>query len=171
LGRARFMAGFLAFAVILGLEAAGPAAAQQDFMIPLPVSPQKLADDYRTKFHWADAQYTGKLLVVTGRIRTITPPLRPWAHHQDKIYAYITIDTGRNRPLAVFFWDWEAVKISRYSTGSTVTVMGFCQGVTPQLSLREACIYPGGCGGPVADFYGPYFKLPPNPAMPPAPFR
>ncbi|MDR2725188.1 MAG: OB-fold putative lipoprotein [Candidatus Adiutrix sp.] len=157
--RARLMAGLLA--VLLGW--AGPAPAQRDFMEPLPVSPLKLADDYRSNFHWADAQYTGKLLVVTGRIRTITPPQRVWNFHQDKLYAFITIDTGNNRPLVVYFWDWEAVKINRYSTGSSITVMGFCQGVTPQLSLREACVYPGGCGGPVAEFYAPYFKLPPNP--------
>jgi len=160
--RARLlMAGFL----MLFLGVAGQALAQGDFMIPLPVSPKQLADDYRSNFHWADVQYTGKLLVVTGRIRTITPPQRVWNFHQDKIYAFITIDTGRNRPLAVYFWDWEAENMNRYRTGSTVTVMGFCQGVTPQLALREACIYPGRCGGPVADFYGPYFKLPPSPPL------
>ncbi|MDR2725286.1 MAG: OB-fold putative lipoprotein [Candidatus Adiutrix sp.] len=157
--RARLMAGLLM--VLAGW--AGTAPAQMDFMEPLPVSPVKLANDYRSNFHWADAQYTGKLLVVTGRIRTITPPQRVWNFHQDKLYAFITIDTGNNRPLVVYFWDWEAVKINRYRTGSSITVMGFCQGVTPQLSLREACVYPGGCGGPVADFYGPYFKLPPRP--------
>jgi len=162
-GRARLLAGLLA--VLLG--EAGLVLAQRDFMEPIQVSPQKLADDYRSNFHWADAQYTGKLLVVSGRLRTITPPQRAWNFHQDKIYAFITMDTGRNRPLVVYFWDWEAVRINRYRTGSTITVMGFCQGVTPQLSLREACIYPGGCGGPVAEFYGPYFKLPPAPARTP----
>jgi len=135
-------------------------------MIPLTVTPRKLADDYRSNFHWADAQYTGKLLLITGRIRTISPPQRTWNLHQDKLYAFITIDTGRNRPLIVFFWDWEAEKMNHYRSGSSITVMGFCQGVTPQLSLRESCIYPGGCGGPVADFYGPYFKLPPYPHRP-----
>ena len=158
-GRARLLAGFL----VLFLGGAAPALAQRYFMEPLRVSPQKLADDYRDNFHWADAEYTGKLLVVTGRIRTITPPQRTWNFHQDKLYAFITMDTGRNRPLIVYFWDWEAVRINLMRTGSTITVMGFCQGVTPQLSLREACVYPESCGGPVAEFYGPYFKLPPKP--------
>ncbi|MDR3038534.1 MAG: OB-fold putative lipoprotein [Candidatus Adiutrix sp.] len=153
-----------ALAVVLALLRPGaPALAQGDYMEPLAVTPAKLADDYRADFHRADAQYTGKLLLVTGRVRTIRPPQRTWNFHPDKIYAYITLDTGRNRPLVVYFWDWEAEKMNRIRSGTTLTVMGFCQGVTPQLSLREACVYPGGCGGPVAGFYGPYFKLPPSP--------
>ena len=148
--------------LLLSLPGAGPLWAQADFMTPLPVSPTKLAEDYRSDFHRADAQYTGKLLLVTGRVRTVRPPQRVWNFHPDKIYAYVTMDTGRNRPLVIYFWDWEAEKMNQVRSGSTLTVMGFCQGVTPRLSLREACVYPGGCGGPVAGFYGPHFRLPPS---------
>ena len=140
-----------------------PAEAQRYYMDPLPVSPTQLMLAYQRNFHEADAMYTGKLLLVTGRIKRISPPERVWNYHPDKLYAYITMDTGRNLPLAVYFWNWEAQKINNMRTGSTITVMGFCQGVPPQLSLVDACVYPAGCGGPVPGFEGPYYQSPPTP--------
>ncbi|MGL4209135.1 MAG: OB-fold protein [Candidatus Adiutrix sp.] len=140
--------------------------AQRYYMEPLVVSPIQLVEDYKRDFHNADPKYTGKLLLLTGRIKTIRPPERSHNIHQDKIYAYITMDTGRNRPLAIYFWEWEAEKMNRLRSGSTITVMGFCQGVTPQLSIIAACVYPDGCGGPVQGFEGPHFKLPPSPPPP-----
>ncbi|MDR1043605.1 MAG: OB-fold putative lipoprotein [Candidatus Adiutrix sp.] len=146
---------------------AGPAAAQRYYMEPLEVSPAQLVEAYQNNFHQADALYTGKLLLVTGRVRSIRPRAqRPYNYHYDKIYAFLTLDSGRNLPLAVYFWDWQAERVNSMRVGSTVTVMGFCQGVPPQLSLREACLYPNGCGGPKGDFYGPYYEIPPSP--PPA---
>ncbi|MDR2946408.1 MAG: OB-fold putative lipoprotein [Candidatus Adiutrix sp.] len=139
------------------------AEAQRYYMEPLPVTPGRLMLDFQEDFHSADAKYTGKLLLVTGRIRRITPPERIWNYHPDKLYAFITMDTGLNLPLAVYFWNWEAQKINARRTGATITVLGFCQGVPPQLSLVDACVYPDGCGGPVPKFEGPYYKLPPTP--------
>ena len=141
----------------------GRAEAQRYYMDPLPVSPTRLMLAYQENFHEADAMYTGKLLLVTGRIKRISPPERAWNYHPDKLYAYITMDTGRNLPLAVYFWNWEAQKVNAMRTGSTITVMGFCQGVTPQLSLVDACVYPAGCGGPVPGLQGPYYEAPPTP--------
>jgi hypothetical protein len=155
---------FLVF--FLGFFLFGPAAAraQRDFMIPVTVSPQTLVEDYHRNFPAADAKYTGKLLIITGRIKAIRPPPRNYDYRVDKIYPYITINTGPNLPLAVYFWGWEAEKfLKNLSTGNTVSVMGFCQGVPPQLSLYDACVYPSGCGGPIQNFDGPYFKLPPKP--------
>ena len=148
-----------------------PLWAQRDYMEPIPVSPAELANAYQSNFHQADAMYTGKLLLVTGRIKTIRPAQRTYNYHHDKIYAYITMDTGRNRPLVVYFWDWEAANMGARRVGNTITVMGFCQGVTPQLSLINACLYPGGCGGPVPGFYGPHYELPPSPLPQPRPRR
>lgn len=148
----------------------GRAEAQRYFMEPLPVSAAQLARAYRENFHQADATYTGKLLLVTGRITRITPPERVWNYSQDKLYAYVTIDAGTgNRPLAVYFWNWEAQRINEMRTGSTITVMGFCQGVPAQLSLVDACVYPNGCGGPVPGFEGPFFRIPPTPQGRPRP--
>ncbi len=155
---------FQAVSLVTGLflwPGPGPALAQREYMDPVPVSPQALAEAYRRNFHEADAMYTGKLLIVTGRIKTIRPPDRNYDFHVDKLYAYITIDAGRNLPIAVYFWNWEAEKFIRnLRSGSTISVMGFCQGVPPQLSLVDACVYPQGCGGPVQGFQGPYYKLP-----------
>ncbi len=142
---------------------APPALAQRDFMEPVQVSPSKLVDDYQANFHEADAQYTGKLLILTGRIKNIRPMDRTYNRYSDKVYAYITLDAGTgNQPVLVYFWDWEAAKMLVSKTGATISVMGFCQGVLPQLSLIESCVYPAGCGGPRHDFTGPYFKLPPS---------
>ncbi len=142
---------------------ASPALAQRYYMDPVQVSPTKLVDDYKANFHEADAAYTGKLLIVTGRIKNIRPPDRTYNRYSDKIYSYITLDAGPgNQPVLVSFWDWEASKIFASRTGSTISVMGFCQGVLPQLSLIESCVYPAGCGGPVPNFIGPYYDLPPS---------
>ncbi len=150
--------------IVLTLASAAPAAAQRKYIQPVTVSPQALAEAYATDLSQADYLYTGKLLIVTGRIKTIHPPQRPYRYKFDRIYAYVTIDAGpNNRPLVVFFWNWEASNADNLKTGSTLTVMGFCQGVTPQLTLLQSCVYPAGCGGPVPGFEGPYFKLPPSP--------
>ncbi len=143
------------------------AAAQRHLMTPIEITPRRLMEAYQNDFHQADAMYTGKLLLVTGRIVSIRGRnLRPYNYQNDKIYAFLTMDTGRNLPLTVYFWDWEAERVNALRIGSTISVMGFCQGVTPQLSLRESCIYPEGCGGPRRDYYGPYFKTPPSPQPP-----
>ncbi|UQZ88343.1 hypothetical protein C4J81_03625 [Deltaproteobacteria bacterium Smac51] len=139
------------------------ARAQRDYMEPVQVSPTRLVDDYKANFHEADAKYTGKLLILTGRLKNIHPRDRTYNRYSDKIYSFITLDAGpHNQPVAVYFWDWEAEKMHAMKTGSTVSVMGFCQGVLPQLSIIEACLYPSGCGGPVPNFTGPHFKLPPS---------
>jgi hypothetical protein len=130
-----------------------------DYMEPVQITPRQLVEAYLDDFHAADAMYTGKLLLVTGRIKTIVQPDQTY---RNRPYPYITMDSGPNQPLLVFLWDWEAVTLESVRPGRTTTVMGFCEGVTPQLSLSSACLYPGGCGGPVAQFYGPYFKLPPS---------
>ena len=153
----------LGLALLLSLGPVVSTPAQRDYIEPIPVSPARLMEAYQNDFHNADAMYTGKLLLVTGRIKTIRLAQRPYNYHFDKIYAFLTMDTGRNLPLAVYFWDWQAERVGAMRVGSTITVMGFCQGVAPQLSLREACVYPDGCGGPRGDFEGPYFKLPPSP--------
>ena len=137
----------------------GPAAAQMDWLEPIEITPRQLVEAYLDDFHSADAQYTGKLLVVTGRIRAVVPPDQTY---RNRPYPYITMDSGPNQPLVIYLWDWDAVPLNSARPGRTTTVMGFCQGVTPQLSLLDSCLYPGCCGGPVAEFYGPYFKLPPN---------
>jgi hypothetical protein len=134
--------------------------AQQDYLTPIPITPRQLVEAYLTDFHSADARYTGRLLVVTGRIRAIFPPDQTYRIHP---YPFVTMDAGPNQPLIIYLWEWEAEAMGRVRPGRTTTVMGFCQGVTPQLSLTDSCLYPGGCGGPVAKFYGPYFKLPPTP--------
>jgi hypothetical protein len=106
------------------------------------------------------ARYTGRLLVVTGRIKAIFVPEQTYRRHP---YPFLTMDSGPHQPIIIYLWNWEAVAASTsVRPGRTTTVMGFCQGVTPQLSLVDSCLYPGGCGGPVAEFYGPYFKLPPS---------
>ncbi|MDR2339572.1 MAG: hypothetical protein LBF40_05500 [Deltaproteobacteria bacterium] len=135
------------------------ALAQRDWIEPIPISPRDLVEAYLTDFHTADAKYTGRLLVLTGRIRSIFPPEMTYRRGP---YPFVTIDSGPYQPVIVYLWDWEALAIANPRPGRTTTVMGFCQGVTPQLSLMDSCLYPGGCGGPVADFYGPYFKLPPS---------
>ncbi|MDR2349525.1 MAG: OB-fold putative lipoprotein [Deltaproteobacteria bacterium] len=135
------------------------ARAQMYYMEPIIVTPRDLIEAYLNDFHNADAKYTGKLLVVTGRIRDIFPPDMTYRRGP---YPFVTIDSGPYQPLIVYLWDWEALAIANPRPGRTTSVMGFCQGVTPQLSLIDSCLYPGGCGGPVADFYGPYFKLPPT---------
>lgn len=158
---------------VLALGAA-PLAAQRDYMEPIQVSPAQLVQAYQRDFHQADAMYTGKLLMVTGRIKTFRPPQRSNYYHYDKLYAYLTLDTGNNLPLAVYFWDWQAQEITfnpNLRNGVTITVVGFCQGIPPQLSLREACLYPQGCGGPKKDFYGPYFETPASPPARPRPRR
>jgi len=153
----------IAFVILAALRPI-PAEAQRHLMTPIEISPGRLMEAYQNDFHQADALYTGKLLLVTGRIVRIKgPSQRTYNYQNDKLYAFLTLDTGRNLPLAVYFWDWEAEKINALRVGSTVSVMGFCQGVPPQLSLREACVYPEGCGGPRRDFYGPYFKTPASP--------
>ena len=143
-----------------------PAQAQRDYIDPIPITSIQLSDAYSRNFHQADATYTGKLLLVTGRIRSIRPPAqRAYNYHNDKLYSFMTLDAGRgNRPLGIYFWDWEAERLGRrLRVNDTVTVMGFCQGVTPHLSLIEACVYPNGCGGPKRGFDGPYYELPPSP--------
>ena len=139
------------------------AYSQRHYLEPIQITPRQLVEAYQNNFHQADAMYTGKLLIVTGRVKTIRPPQRVWNFHQDKLYAYITMDSGRNQPLVVYFWKWEAEKINASRIGSTISVMGFCQGVTPQLSLISACVYPSGCGGPRQNFTAPYYELPPSP--------
>jgi hypothetical protein len=140
------------------------AQAQRDYLRPVEVSPAKLVSDYKANFHEADAAYTGKLLILTGRINNIRPADRTYNRYSDKIYSYITLDAGPgNQPVPVYFWNWEASRAYAFQDGSTISVMGFCQGVLPQLSLIEACVYPAGCGGPVPNFEGPEFKLPPSP--------
>ncbi|MDR2405832.1 MAG: hypothetical protein LBE27_05620 [Deltaproteobacteria bacterium] len=134
--------------------------AQRDWIQPIPITPRALVEAYLTDFHNADAKYTGMLLVLTGRIREIFPPDQTYRRGP---YPFVTIDSGPYQPIIVYLWDWEALAIANPRPGRTTTVMGFCQGVTPQLSLMDSCLYPGGCGGPVANFYGPYFKLPPTP--------
>jgi hypothetical protein len=161
----RFFPGHF-WALISGLLLAisTPARAQRDYIQPVPISPSQLIDAYQTNFHEADAKYTGKLLLVTGRIKTLRlPDRRTYRYWENKVYAFATLDTGRNLPLAVYFWDWQAQGLNTLRTGATVTVMGFCEGVPPQLSLNQSCLYPKGCGGPKSDFYGPYFKTPPSP--------
>lgn len=151
-----------------------PVVAQRYYMEPIQITPAQLVQAYQRDFHAADAMYTGKLLLITGRIKTFRPPQRSNYYHYDKLYAYLTLDTGNNRPLAVYFWDWEAQKINfnpNMRNGVTITVMGFCQGVPPQLSLREACVYPQGCGGPTRNFDGPYYEVPPSPPAPVRPRR
>ncbi|MDR1038783.1 MAG: OB-fold putative lipoprotein [Deltaproteobacteria bacterium] len=133
--------------------------AQNYYMEPVQVTPRELVEAYLSNFHEADAKYTGKLLVVTGRIRDVFPPDMTYRRGP---YPFITIDSGPHQPIIVYLWDWEALAIANPRSGRTTSVMGFCQGVTPQLSLLDSCLYPGGCGGPVAEFYGPYFKLPPS---------
>ncbi|MDR1312683.1 MAG: OB-fold putative lipoprotein [Deltaproteobacteria bacterium] len=133
--------------------------AQNRYIEPITIAPRELVEAYLANFHDADAKYTGRLLVITGRIRDIFP--------QDMTYRrgpfpFVTIDSGPHQPIIVYLWDWEALAIANPRPGRTTSVMGFCQGVTPQLSLLDSCLYPGGCGGPVASFYGPYFKLPPS---------
>jgi hypothetical protein len=142
----------------IGLSAP-PAGGQMDYLEPVVISPRQLIEAYISDFHAADARYTGKLLVVTGRIKSIFPPDQTYRRHP---YPFVTMDTGPYQPLIIYLWDWEAVAITNVRPGRTTTVMGFCQGVRPQLSLVDSCLYPGGCGGPVADFYGPYFRLPPS---------
>ncbi|MDR1080432.1 MAG: OB-fold putative lipoprotein [Deltaproteobacteria bacterium] len=133
--------------------------AQNRYLEPITVSPRELVEAYLSNFHEADAKYTGKLLVVTGRIRDVFP--RDMTYRRGP-FPFVTIDSGPHQPIIVYLWDWEALAIANPRPGRTTSVMGFCQGVTPQLSLLDSCLYPGGCGGPVASFYGPYFKLPPS---------
>ncbi len=141
-----------------------PLSAQRDYLQPVEISPARLVSAYKTNFHEADAAYTGRLLILTGRVNNIRPPERTYRRYADKIYSYITMDAGPgNQPVLVYFWDWEASRALLFQDGATISVMGFCQGVTPQLSLIESCVYPAGCGGPVPNFEGPEFKLPPSP--------
>jgi hypothetical protein len=135
------------------------AGSQMGYLQPVVISPRQLIEAYISDFHSADARYTGKLLVVTGRIKAIYTPEKTYRRHP---YPFVTMDTGPYQPLIIYLWDWEAVSVGAVQPGRTTTVMGFCQGVRPQLSLVDSCLYPGGCGGPVAQFYGPYFKLPPS---------
>ncbi|MDR1871478.1 MAG: OB-fold putative lipoprotein [Deltaproteobacteria bacterium] len=152
----------------------GEAHSQFDYLEPVVISPRQLVEAYLTDFHAADARYTGRLIVLTGRIRAVFPPNQTYRRHP---YPFLTIDSGPHQPIIVYLWDWEAVAASTVvREGRTTTIMGFCQGVTPQLSLVNSCLYPGGCGGPVANFYGPYFKLPPsnppdNPPRAQSPFQ
>ncbi|MDR2611474.1 MAG: hypothetical protein LBG06_01050 [Deltaproteobacteria bacterium] len=132
---------------------------QSRYMEPIVVTPRELVEAYLGDFHSADAKYTGKLLVLTGRIRDVYPADMTYRRGP---YPFVTIDSGPHQPIIVYLWDWEALAIANPRPGRTTSVMGFCQGVTPQLSLLDSCLYPGGCGGPVATFYGPYFKLPPS---------
>ncbi|MDR3152818.1 MAG: OB-fold putative lipoprotein [Deltaproteobacteria bacterium] len=141
------------------LRPPSPLWAQNVYMEPVVISPRELIEAYLSNFHQADAMYTGKLLVVTGRIRDIFPGDMTYRRGP---YPFVTIDSGPHQPIIVYLWDWEAVAIAQPRPGRTTSVMGFCQGVTAQLSLIDSCLYPGGCGGPVAQFYGPYFKLPPS---------
>ena len=144
-----------------------PVEAQRDYIQPIPITSTQLTEAYARSFHQADATYTGKLLLITGRIKSIRPPSqRNYNYQFDKLYSFMTLDTGSgNRPLGVYFWDWEAEKLGtrRPQVNDMVTVMGFCQGVTPHLSIIEACIYPAGCGGPKRNFDGNYYQLPPSP--------
>ncbi|MDR2366738.1 MAG: OB-fold putative lipoprotein [Deltaproteobacteria bacterium] len=153
-------------ALLAALALAPPASAQMDYMEPIQITPRQLVEAYLSDFHSADARYTGKLLLVTGRIKSIFPPEQTY---RTRPYPFITMDSGPNQPLIIYLWDWEAVTLETVRPGRTTTVMGFCQGVTPQLSLTDGCLYPGGCGGPVANFYGPYFKLPPSAPRRPGP--
>lgn len=152
----------------LWLFAGSPAWAQRGYMQPVPVTPPQLVNAYKANFSQADYDYTGKLLLVTGRIKSIRLPRdRVYNFQKDKLYAFMTLDAGvNNRPLAVYFWDWQAERLNALRVGSVVTVMGFCQGVPPQLSLIESCLYPAGCGGPKKNFDGPYYELPPSPVPP-----
>ncbi|MDR1545139.1 MAG: OB-fold putative lipoprotein [Deltaproteobacteria bacterium] len=149
-----------AAAVLLASLCASPLAAQEVWLEPVVISPRQLMEAYLNDFHAADARYTGRLLVVTGRIKSVFPPDQTYRVHP---YPFMTIDSGPYQPIIVYLWNWEADAVKTVRPGRTTTVMGFCQGVTPQLSLTDACLHPGGCGGPVADFYGPYFRLPPTP--------
>jgi hypothetical protein len=146
--------------IVFSLITASRLDAQVDWLTPIHITPRQLVEAYLNDFHSADARYTGRLLVVTGRIRAVFPPQQPYRTNP---YPYVTMDSGPNQPLVIYLWEWEAETMERARPGRTTSVMGFCQGVTPQLSLTNACLYPGGCGGPVAQFYGPYFKLPPTP--------
>ena len=164
IGKARRPSALLGRLAALGLIlaclfSAKEAGAQMDWIEPIHITPRQLVEAYLYDFHSADAMYTGKLLIVTGRIRAVVPPDQTY---RTRPYPFITMDAGPNQPLLIFLWDWEAVTLNAARPGRTTTVMGFCQGVTPQLTLSSGCLYPGGCGGPVADFYGPYFKLPPS---------
>lgn len=145
-----------------------PAAvqAQRQFMKPLPVTSAKLVADYQSNFHQADAMYTGKLLLVTGVIKTIQPAQRTYNYFPNKAYPYLTMDGGQGRrPLIIYLLKWESQKYggnNQMQPGYPITIMGFCQGVPSQLSLVDACIYPAGCGGPIPEFRGPVFKIPPT---------
>ncbi|MDR1578446.1 MAG: OB-fold putative lipoprotein [Deltaproteobacteria bacterium] len=150
----------LTLLALVWLLANSEAWGQRDYMEPVVISPRQLVEAYLNDFHSADARYTGKLLIVTGRIKSIFPPNQTYRRHP---YPFLTIDSGPYQPIIIYLWNWEAVAASTaVRPGRTTTVMGFCQGVTPQLSMVDSCLYPGGCGGPVANFYGPYFKLPPS---------
>jgi hypothetical protein len=152
--------GAMVCALALVLAFQGSSRAQMNWIEPIQITPRVLVESYLNDFHSADARYTGRLLVVTGRIKSIFPPEQTY---RTRPYPFITMDSGPNQPLIIYLWDWEAVTLGAARPGRTTSVMGFCQGVTPQLSLTDGCLYPGGCGGPVANFYGPYFKLPPTP--------
>jgi hypothetical protein len=160
LGVKVFKARYLIFLVLIWLSVSSGVKGQSNYMDPVVISPRQLMEAYLNDFHSADARYTGKLLVITGRIKAIFPPNQTYRRHP---YAFLTMDSGPHQPLIIYLWNWEAVAASTaVRPGRTTTVMGFCQGVTPQLSVVDSCLYPGGCGGPVAKFYGPYFKLPPT---------
>jgi hypothetical protein len=162
-GRLIFLGAVLITALCTFLASQEAAMAQRDYLQPVEVSPNVLVEAYKDNFHAADATSTGKLLIVTGRRKNIRPAEKTYNRFSDKIYSYITLDAGPgNQPIVVYFWDWEAAKIFASQTGSSISVMGFCQGVLPQLSIIESCVYPDGCGGPVEGFEGPYFKLPPT---------
>ncbi len=144
----------------LGLLIVTPSSAQRYYMDPVQVTPRQLMEDYKKNFHAADANYTGKLVILTGRIDAVNPPNHPYRRHD---HPYLVMNAGQgNQPLVIYMWEWETDKMQKVNPGSSLSIMGFCQGVLPQMTIYDACIYPSGCGGPVPDFYGPHYKLPPS---------
>ena len=156
----------LAIAMLIAPQAA---YAQRQYIKPIPVTATQLATDYKNNFHAADAKYTGMLLLVTGKIKSVRAPNQTYNNQPNNLYSHVTMDTGANRPLVIYLLNWESQKITSNNymrNGQQVTLMGFCQGSVAQLSLIDSCLYPDGCGGPDPKFSGPYFKLPPSPLPP-----
>lgn len=149
----------LMFSLWLGFGPA-PLQAQRMFITPDNLTPEALMKAYALNFSEADVKYTGKLVILTGRLRIAQPANHPY---QRDDLPYAVMEAPGFQPVAIYFWNWEAEKMRTMPSGNLISVMGFCQGVFPQMSLVGACFYPRGCGGPVENFQGPHFKTPPTP--------
>jgi len=99
----------------------------------IEVSPSQLFADYKANEVNADNLYKGKLLKVTGTIKSIGKDIRD--------EPYITFDSGDIiTSVQVYFMKSEQNKLADLSSGQKLTIIGTCGGKLMNVFIRNSSI-------------------------------